>query len=307
MNHSVTALRLNLNVIGYRRLAAIVAKSCVRDAHFALSRAALIKVKGFVRITKAGKPVVVRKHARYRPDSPRQEVFNQEQRLKSFVQELNKTKIYPKSVEPKLSKTDLFGNKFTDSAHKDINSAIIDVYEKGARANRFGEPQEFAYLMDRKTGAYFASIKGKADHVVIPRTDNTKDLLIIHNHPNNSSLSLPDFLTGSKEGKAYTIAVDKSGNIYSGHKVADVSAATLETVYNDEYLAAYYQVQYALGRLPKNQKALSMNDSIFLATHTANTQLQKRGMVHYKAQLDSPYHQKLWGVWQTMKNKLGYE
>lgn len=294
----------NLILCGCPRLSRSLNPVC----NFALSRAALVKVTGFVRKSITGKPVIVRQFTRKVRKRVRskavQKVFNQAQRNKSLFKKLDKTRIYPKTVEPRLSKTDLFGNKINDSVHKQLDLAVKDVYRLGEKANKAYYPQEFAYLMDRKTGGFYEFVKGEADRVKLPYIQPSQNLVIIHNHPNEGSLSLADFKVGGREGVDHVVAVGKGGNIYSGAKVKSVSADQLEKAYESEYGDFFYKLERINDRLLNNKRFLSKGDRHFLSSHAVNLNLEKQSLVHYKAQIDSPYHQKLWEVWQTLKNQL---
>ena len=117
-----------------------------------------------------------------------------------------------------------FANKFKGKYENvDVEKAVVKACRQLVK-NRNGTFYEEAFFIDAKTGETVSYVKGKQKNGVDMPDElkkyltnaREKSIIMIHNHPNSSPFSRPDYLTSSSYGSCYeAIAVGHNGDVFA--------------------------------------------------------------------------------------------
>ena len=117
-----------------------------------------------------------------------------------------------------------FADKFKGKyENADVENAVVNACRQLVK-NRNGTFYEEAFFIDAKTGKTVSYVKSKQKNGVNMPKDlkkyltnaREKSIIMIHNHPNSSPFSRPDYLTSSEYKSCYeALAVGHNGDVFS--------------------------------------------------------------------------------------------
>ena len=285
---------------GYNNLAQLIIAKVVAD--FAINANALrlgkVNVGGFLRRTRRG---FVPVRSFLRRDMLQGNILPRKRSVlaaksPSFDSVLPSIQNVIKDGLPNAGNYDPFGNALVPLAQKSRQQLVESVQARTRKS--FASPDgaiEYAHLMNGNTGQQYKAFTGSRHSVQFELGRMDSNVVVVHSHPSNVSLSLADLNLSSTEKRIkYALAVDSSGNVYTGAATAKYS--------RDDLGELHFQVKdkiedYLVGAMRNSKQKPSKEDYTFLMMHSTNLNLRKKGAIAYNAEINSPYYQEFLTGW----------
>lgn len=187
--------------------------------------------------------------------------------------------------------------------------ALVDLRRRGGRSF------EGAYLVGNsgKVGQY---VKGKSNYVTSrEQLKQTPKALVsvVHNHPNNTSLSVEDIFNTKPDRQVeirpgvkrnlpaqQVVNTTPNGSYYRAYLKSKIPLRNMKTNYNRVFSTVEQEFTTLKpgGLNPKDKERM-----VFLTSHLANRSLANQGVIHYRAKL-TPKDKRTLDFWLQRSPRL---